>query len=85
MWAFPASAIWPFERKEEPPVAAASDPSSPAALLSRAVQIPTVNPPGDERPLAELFVDELARAGIETRLIETPALDGESKSGRAAA
>lgn len=54
-----------------------------AALLRRAIRIPTVNPPGDERPLAELFVNAAKDLGLEARVVETP--PGESKVGRAAA
>ncbi len=86
LWSFPSEAIWPFGSDEKKvPVEGAPPGDSPASLLSRAVQIPTVNPPGDERPLAQLFVDEFARAGIETRLVETPSPGGASPRGRAAA
>jgi acetylornithine deacetylase/succinyl-diaminopimelate desuccinylase-like protein len=54
-----------------------------AELLSRAIQIRTVNPPGDERPLAELLVDTAEDLGLEAEVIETPA--GSSEVGRAAA
>jgi acetylornithine deacetylase/succinyl-diaminopimelate desuccinylase-like protein len=54
-----------------------------AEILRRAIRIVTVNPPGDEKPLAEYFVALLREAGIESVLIETPA--GESAVGRAAA
>ncbi|HXV35538.1 MAG TPA: M20/M25/M40 family metallo-hydrolase [Myxococcota bacterium] len=53
-----------------------------ANLLSRAIQFQTVNPPGDEKPLAVFFSGILASAGIETRVIDTPR--GESQLGRAA-
>ncbi len=53
-----------------------------AELLSRAIQIETVNPPGDEKPLAAYFSRILSKAGIETRVIDTP--PGDSKIGRAA-
>jgi acetylornithine deacetylase/succinyl-diaminopimelate desuccinylase-like protein len=43
-----------------------------AGLLSRAIRIPTVNPPGDEAPLAALYVETLRTAGLEGELIETP-------------
>ncbi len=43
-----------------------------AELLSRAIQIETVNPPGDEKPLAAFFSKILSKAGIETRVIDTP-------------
>ena len=54
-----------------------------AALLSRAIQIETVNPPGDEKPLAEYFVSVLHDAGIESPVIDTP--NGDSILGRARA
>ena len=54
-----------------------------AELLSRAIQIQTTNPPGDEKPLAAYFSKTLSKAGIETRVIDTPT--GDSKIGRAAA
>jgi acetylornithine deacetylase/succinyl-diaminopimelate desuccinylase-like protein len=53
-----------------------------AALLSRAIRFNTANPPGDEKPLAVYFSGLLAAAGLETRVIDTPA--GNSKLGRAA-
>jgi len=42
-----------------------------------------VNPPGDERPLAEMLVGILKDADVDARVIETPT--GESRKGRAAA
>jgi acetylornithine deacetylase/succinyl-diaminopimelate desuccinylase-like protein len=54
-----------------------------ANLLSRAIQFETINPPGDERPLAVFFSNILSSAGIETRVIDTP--PGDSILGRAAA
>ena len=54
-----------------------------AELLTQAVQIETANPPGDEKPLAAFFSNTLSKAGIETRVIDTP--PGDSKIGRAAA
>jgi acetylornithine deacetylase/succinyl-diaminopimelate desuccinylase-like protein len=52
-------------------------------LLSQTIQINTVNPPGDERPLAELLVAVARREGLEARVVETPSQG--SKRGRAAA
>jgi acetylornithine deacetylase/succinyl-diaminopimelate desuccinylase-like protein len=52
------------------------------SLLSRAVQFESVNPPGDEKPLAKYYSSLLAAAGIETQVIDTP--KGNSKLGRAA-
>jgi acetylornithine deacetylase/succinyl-diaminopimelate desuccinylase-like protein len=51
--------------------------------LSEAIRLRTVNPPGDEAPLAARLVEELRRGGIEAEVIETPR--GESEVGRAAA
>jgi acetylornithine deacetylase/succinyl-diaminopimelate desuccinylase-like protein len=53
-----------------------------AAILARAIRFRTVNPPGDEGPLAAYFAGLLRDAGIEARAIPTPS--GESKVGRAA-
>ena len=54
-----------------------------AEILARAIRVVTVNPPGDEKPLAEYFVGVLREAGIEAASIETP--PGNSTRGRAAA
>jgi acetylornithine deacetylase/succinyl-diaminopimelate desuccinylase-like protein len=79
--AAPACAPWPFDRRGPKP---ADDLAGAAAeLLSRTIRIPTVNPPGDERPVAELLVERAAREGLEARLVETPS--GDSERGRAAA
>ncbi len=80
--AAPAEAVWPFDG---PPI---PDPqhdlgAAAAEILSRAIRIKTVNPPGDERPLAEFVVDLLKRAGIEAQVVETPS--NGSPAGRAAA
>lgn len=53
-----------------------------AELLAQAIRIETVNPPGDEKPLAMFFANVLSEAGIETRVIDTP--PGDSTFGRAA-
>jgi len=53
-----------------------------AELLSEAIRIETVNPPGDERRLAEFYSKILSGAGIETRVVATP--NGDSTIGRAA-
>lgn len=59
------------------------DPAGAASqLLSQAIQFNTVNPPGDERPLAEMLVAVARREGLEADLIETPSQG--SKAGRAA-
>jgi len=77
----PASALWPFSRSSP---ALGDDLTGAAAdLLSRAIQIDTTNPPGNEAPLARLFVDIAKREGLEAQLIETPSAGSEI--GRAAA
>lgn len=51
------------------------------AILSRAIQFDTGNPPGQERPLARYLVGVLAREGLEARVIETPPADsGERRA-----
>jgi acetylornithine deacetylase/succinyl-diaminopimelate desuccinylase-like protein len=79
---FPAGAVWPFGRGgSNGPI---DDlPTAAAEILSRAIRLDTTNPPGNERPLAELFVDVLKSQGIESKLVETP--EGVSSQGRAAA
>jgi acetylornithine deacetylase/succinyl-diaminopimelate desuccinylase-like protein len=54
-----------------------------SAILSRAIQFDTSNPPGNERPLAEYLVGILAREGLEARVIDTPSRN--SSANRAAA
>jgi acetylornithine deacetylase/succinyl-diaminopimelate desuccinylase-like protein len=54
-----------------------------AEILSRAIQLDTTNPPGNEAPLAALFVDLFERHGVDAKLIETPS--GDAPAGRAAA
>jgi acetylornithine deacetylase/succinyl-diaminopimelate desuccinylase-like protein len=78
-----ARAIWPFTREPPRPDPAVDLGGAAAALLSDAIRIPTVNPPGGEEPLASLFVDLLHDHGVEARLIETPR--NGSAVGRAAA
>ncbi len=78
-----ALAIWPFRSRPERPDPAKDLPGAAAALLSEAIRVPTVNPPGDEAPLAKLFVDLLRDHGVEARLIETPRNGSEAR--RAAA
>jgi acetylornithine deacetylase/succinyl-diaminopimelate desuccinylase-like protein len=56
---------------------------SAAGLLRAAIRLRTVNPPGDEKPLAELLVRAADRMGLEAKLVETP--PGSSTVGRAAA
>jgi acetylornithine deacetylase/succinyl-diaminopimelate desuccinylase-like protein len=54
-----------------------------AVVLSRAIQFETVNPPGDEKPLASYFASLLSDAGIESLVVDTPR--GDSVVGRASA
>src|SRR5262245_47355117 len=70
-------------RSAVPPRTSPGVGAQAAALLSEAIQIRTVSPPGDERPLAELLVRRLKVAGIAAEVIPTPR--GDSKPGRAAA
>jgi acetylornithine deacetylase/succinyl-diaminopimelate desuccinylase-like protein len=53
-----------------------------ARILARAIRFRTVNPPGDEAPLAGYLASVLEEAGVEARVIATPS--GDSKVGRAA-
>ncbi len=68
----PALAIWPFDsgRGEERPLGERA-----AEILARAITIPTVNPPGDERPLAEYLLEVAREAELETRLVPVPPSD----------
>ena len=52
-----------------------------ADILAHAIRVVSVNPPGDEKPLADYFVGLLREAGVEAESIETPA--GDSTLGRA--
>ncbi len=54
------------------PLGDAARASHAAQLLSRAIAIATVNPPGNEAALAEFLVQQLRRANIQARVIETP-------------
>ena len=53
-----------------------------AGILAQAIRFRTVNPPGDEGPLAEYFATLLKASGIPARVIATPS--GASAVGRAA-
>lgn len=79
----PALAIWPFGRTPGIPDPSVDLRAAAAELLSRAIQEPTVNPPGNEEPLARLYVDLLRDHGLEARVVETPRNGGKGK--RAAA
>jgi acetylornithine deacetylase/succinyl-diaminopimelate desuccinylase-like protein len=76
-------ALLPFVGGPRSPDPAQDLRGAATAILSAAIRINTVNPPGDEEPLADFYVATLRRQGIEARRIETPR-DGASK-GRAAA
>ena len=77
----PASAVWPFDGTGLPDLE--KDPGGAASqILSRAIRFKTVNPPGDERPLAEFLVDLLKKEGLEAEVIDTPS--NGSTAGRAA-
>lgn len=81
LFAGPAGAIWPFDGQDLP------DPErdlgqAAAQILSRAIRFHSVNPPGDERPLAEFLGDVLKKEGVEAEVVETPS--GASSAGRAA-
>lgn len=54
-----------------------------ARALAGAIRLRTVNPPGDELPLARYYAELLHAAGLEARVIETPS--GASRAGRGAA
>jgi len=76
------AAVWPFSEEDRPdPV---EEPGAAAArILSEAIRTPTVNPPGDEKPLAEQLARVLRDAGVdEVRVIDTPSTG--SSLGRAA-
>lgn len=53
-----------------------------AGILAQAIRFRTVNPPGDEGPLAAYFATLLKASGIDARVIPTPS--GTSTVGRAA-
>ena len=53
-----------------------------AGILAQAIRFRTVNPPGDEAPLAAYFATVLKASGIDARVIPTPS--GASTVGRAA-
>ncbi len=79
-WLLPACAgSGPAGRPGEP----AQMAESAADILGQAIRLRTVNPPGDEGPLAAYLVGLLRRAGMEAAVIETP--PGRSRIGRAAA
>lgn len=54
-----------------------------AEVLAHAIRHRTVNPPGDEAPLAAYFVGLMRAAGLDARVVPTPR--GDAPAGRAAA
>lgn len=81
-----ALACAPAQRPLDSPINAPASPGlgqRAVEILSQAIRIVTVNPPGDERALAAYFVALLQGAGIEAAVIETPS--GDSTVGRGAA
>jgi acetylornithine deacetylase/succinyl-diaminopimelate desuccinylase-like protein len=72
LFAIPSSAIWPFDALNRRP----SLSERATKLLSEAIRIQTVNPPGNERALARRLAAELGRAGIENRILATPSPEG---------
>jgi acetylornithine deacetylase/succinyl-diaminopimelate desuccinylase-like protein len=73
----------PPERRPQPLAAELPLGERAALLLAEAIRMRTVNPPGDEAPLAAHLADRLHEAGLEARVVPTPA--GDSSVGRAAA
>ncbi|MFP8878708.1 MAG: M20/M25/M40 family metallo-hydrolase [Myxococcota bacterium] len=69
------------QQASTPRLASADGPL--ATALSRAIQIKTVNPPGDEKPLAEYYASVMNDAGLEALVVDTPG--GDSRVGRASA
>jgi len=76
-----AFAVWPFDRPSYPDPTT-DLPGAAAQILSQAIRIQTVNPTGDELPLAKYLASVLHKEGIEARVVDTPR--GDSKVGRAA-
>lgn len=70
-----AGAVWPFDEAPEIP----SLEERATRLLAKAIRIQTVNPPGNERALAQKLAAELGRAGIKSRVISTPSIEGEPR------
>ena len=74
----------PVQKAAEAPAQAPELPleERAAQMLSQAIRFRTVNPPGDEKPLARYLRSVLRAAGIEAHLVKTPRRD--SRRGRAA-
>jgi len=67
----PARAIWPFDSRDERTLGERA-----AALLSRAIAIPTVDSPDAERSLARLLVETADDLDLEAKLVEAGAGPG---------
>lgn len=52
-------------------VLAAIDPGEVAGLLAKLVQFPSVNPPGEEKAIAEFLADYMQQRGLEAELEES--------------
>jgi acetylornithine deacetylase/succinyl-diaminopimelate desuccinylase-like protein len=72
------------QKAPQPPAATAGSEigERAARILAETIRFRTVNPPGDEAPLAAYLAELLEEAGIEARVVPTPS--GASKVGRAA-
>ena len=68
----PAHAAWPFD--ELFPRASVAERAS--AVLSEAIRMQTVNPPGREQALAYRLAEILSREGIESDVVTTPNPNG---------
>jgi acetylornithine deacetylase/succinyl-diaminopimelate desuccinylase-like protein len=80
--AAPGCAGWPFATGRGADLGGSLEQVA-GRVLSRAIRFDTVNPPGNERPLAEYLVGVARSRGIEARVIPTPS-EG-APAGRAAA
>ena len=67
-------AIWPFDADPTEPNGLSAPAEYPeiSTFLSEAIQIDTVDPPGNEAALAQMIARYLADAGVESEVIETP-------------
>ncbi|MBY0399967.1 M20/M25/M40 family metallo-hydrolase, partial [Myxococcota bacterium] len=68
----PAQAAWPFDELFPRP----SVSQRAADILSEAIRMQTVNPPGREQALAYRLAEILSREGIESDVISTPNPNG---------
>jgi len=71
---------WAWPLGDPTPQPSSQDLAARASeLLAGAIRIRTVNPPGDEYPLARYFVKTLEREGIEARVVETPSVGSRQR------